>query len=126
MTQPDDLPVWNSLKSHQKVVEQLHMRDLFRDDPTRFQRYCIQFGDILFDYSKNRVTDETLGLLLTLAEEAKVAEKREAMFEGRRINLTENRAVLHTALRNRSNHPVLLDGKDVMPDVNRVLDSMRS
>ena len=126
MSQPDDLPVWNSLKSHQKVVEQLHMRDLFRDDPTRFQRYSIQFGDILFDYSKNRVTDETLGLLLTLAEAAKVAEKREAMFEGRRINLTENRAVLHTALRNRSNHPVLLDGKDVMPDVNRVLESMRS
>lgn len=126
MTQPDDLPVWNTLKSHQKVMEQLHMRDLFRDDPTRFQRYSIQFGDILFDYSKNRITDETLGLLLTLAEGSKVAEKREAMFEGRRINLTENRAVLHTALRNRSNHPVLLDGKDVMPDVNRVLDSMRS
>jgi len=125
MSQPDDLPVWNTLKSHQKVMEQLHMRDLFREDPTRFQKYSIQFEDILFDYSKNRITDETLKLLLSLAEGAKVAEKREAMFEGRRINLTENRAVLHTALRNRSNHPVLLDGKDVMPDINRVLSSMR-
>lgn len=126
MNQPDDIPVWNTLKSHQKVMDQLHMRDLFREDPTRFQRYSIQFGDILFDYSKNRITDETIGLLLNLAEGSKVAEKREAMFEGRRINLTENRAVLHTALRNRSNHPVLLDGKDVMPDINRVLESMRT
>lgn len=126
MNQPDDLPVWDRLKKHFDAIHLTHMRDLFREDNARFSRYSISLDDILFDYSKNRVTDETLSLLLLLAKESKLEEKREAMFEGRRINLTENRAVLHTALRNRSNTPVFVDGKDVMPDINRVLDAMRS
>ncbi|MEI6354759.1 MAG: glucose-6-phosphate isomerase [Methylococcus sp.] len=125
MNQPNQLPVWKSLVKHHSLMAHAHMRDLFKADPGRFDRYSVTLDDILFDYSKNRITDETLALLLELAKASHLEEKREDMFLGKRINLTENRAVLHTALRNRSNHPVLLDGQDVMPDVNRVLDSMR-
>jgi glucose-6-phosphate isomerase len=101
------------------------MRDLFDSDPERFERYSLRFDDILFDYSKNRITDATLGHLFDLARQAGLSEKFEAMFLGEKINLSENRAVLHTALRNRSNRPVFVDGVDVMPDVNRVLQKMR-
>ena len=101
------------------------MRDLFKADPQRFDRFSLNFGDILFDYSKNRITEKTISLLIQLAEEMKLSVKIEAMFRGARINVTENRAVLHVALRNRSNRPILLDGDDVMPDVNRVLALMR-
>ena len=101
------------------------MRDLFASDPQRFERFTLNFNDILFDFSKNRITERTLGLLTQLAEESKLSEKIEAMFRGARINVTENRAVLHIALRNRSNRPILLDGDDVMPDINRVLGLMR-
>ena len=103
----------------------MHMRDLFAADPQRFERFSLTFNDILFDYSKNRITEKTLGLLVQLAEESKLSAKIDAMFRGALINVTENRAVLHIALRNSSNRPILLDGDDVMPDVNRVLGMMR-
>ncbi len=97
------------------------MRDLFAKDSERFQKFSILFKDILLDYSKNRITQETMGLLFELARQAKVLESAEKMFTGEKINFTEKRAVLHIALRNRSNRPILVDGKDVMPEVNAVL-----
>ncbi len=101
------------------------MRDLFLADPQRFEKFSLSFGDILFDYSKNRITEKTKELLLKLAEDAKLSDAITAMFNGERINNTENRAVLHIALRNRSNRSILVDGQDVMPEVNRVLQKMR-
>jgi len=102
-----------------------HLRDLFDGDPLRFDRYSLRLDDILFDYSKNRITDATLGLLFSLARQAGLGPKIESMFRGDKINRSENRAVLHIALRNRSNRPIYVDGKDVMPEVNQVLDKMR-
>ena len=118
-------PIWRRLTKHQQEIAPRHMREMFQDDPQRFEKFSLQFNDILLDYSKNRITEETLALLMQLARESHVEEWRERMFSGDKINFTENRAVLHTALRNRSNKPVLVDGKDVMPDVNRVLKQMR-
>lgn len=125
MTQPTQLSAWRALDKHRQEMAGVHMRDLFASDPQRFERFTLNFNDILFDFSKNRVTEKTLGLLAQLAEESRLSEKIEAMFRGARINVTENRAVLHIALRNRSNRPILLDGDDVMPDINRVLGMMR-
>src|SRR5690606_39138386 len=125
MTNPTNFPIWQTLAEHQKEVFPLHMRDLFDQEPDRFQKYSIQIDDLLFDYSKNRITDKTLALLFQLARDMNLEEMRERMFTGEKINFTEGRAVLHTALRNRSNTPVYVDGKDVMPDVNRVLTKMR-
>lgn len=102
------------------------MRDLFADDPRRFEKYSITFDDILLDYSKNHITDETLAMLLDLARQAEVKDAIGRMYNGDRINNTEDRAVLHVALRNRSNRPILVDGKDVMPQVNAVLAQMKS
>jgi len=101
------------------------MRDLFATDTQRFDKFSLSYGDILLDYSKNRITDQTLALLLQLARDCEVENWRERMFSGEKINFTEDRAVLHTALRNRSNKPVFVDGEDVMPGVNRVLAQMR-
>jgi glucose-6-phosphate isomerase len=101
------------------------MRQLFAKDPERFTKFSLRLGDLLFDYSKNRITQETMALLLDLAQEANLAGAIEAMFTGQHINTTENRAVLHIALRNRANRPILVDGRDVMPGVNRVLHQMR-
>jgi len=101
------------------------MRQLFRDDTARFDKFSIRFEGLLFDYSKNRIDDQTVRLLLELAEQAGVPDWIERMFGGGRINSTEHRAALHTALRNRSARPVWVDGKDVMPDVRRVLGLMR-
>jgi len=117
-------PVCRSLRAHQAEMAALHMRDLFAADPGRFERFSLQVGELLLDYSKNRITDETLRLLLRLAEEANVADWRERMFAGEKINHTENRAVLHVALRNRGNAPVIVDGEDVMPKVNAVIERM--
>jgi len=119
------LPVWQKLCEHEKIIASTHMRDLFANDPKRFEKYSLKFADILFDYSKHRMNDETLPLLIQLAREANIENWRDKMFSGEKINITENRAVLHTALRNRSNTPVYVDGKDVMPDVNAVLTQMR-
>ncbi len=101
------------------------MRDLFKQDAGRFDRFSIRFEDFLLDFSKNRITDETMRLLFDLATEHKVKDWAERMFTGEKINVTENRAVLHVALRNRSNRPIFVDGEDVMPGVNRVLGQMR-
>jgi glucose-6-phosphate isomerase len=121
---------WKKLEEHQRAIAPLLMRDLFAKDGERFSRFSLRLGDLLLDFSKNRVTDETLALLRALAREAGVEAMRDKMFEGAAINLTEGRAVLHTALRNRSNRPVLVDGeggkKDVMPDVNAALAHMKS
>ena len=125
MTTLTQFPAWQKLCTHQKVVAPLHMRDLFAADPKRFEKFSLKFDDLLFDYSKHRINDETLPLLLQMAREAKIEQWRDSMFAGEKINITENRAVLHTALRNRSNAPVYVDGKDVMPDVNAVLAQMR-
>ncbi len=125
MTNPTNFPVWQALAEHQKEIFPLHMRDMFDKEPERFQKYSLQVGDMLLDYSKNRITDKTLSLLFQLARDMNLEGMRDRMFAGEKINFSEHRAVLHTALRNRSNTPVYVDGKDVMPDVNRVLAQMR-
>lgn len=117
-------PVCRLLQAHHAQMAALHMRDLFAADPARFERFSLQVGELLLDYSKNRITDETMALLVRLAGEADVAGWRERMFSGEKINHTENRAVLHVALRNRSNRPVMVDGEDVMPKVNAVIERM--
>jgi glucose-6-phosphate isomerase len=102
-----------------------HLRELFAADPDRFARFSLRQGDLLLDYSKNRVTKETTALLLDLAREGELEAWRARMLAGDRINTTEHRAVLHVALRNRSDRPILVDGRDVMPQVNAVLARMR-
>ena len=119
-------PAWQALLRHRKDFDAIHMRDLFEADDSRGEKFSLQFGDILLDYSKNLVTDETLGLLQNLARDCGVEQLRDRMFAGNAINLTEQRAVLHTALRNRSNSKVLVDGEDVMPAVNAVLGKIRA
>jgi len=118
---------WKALAAHAVQMQQVHMRELFAADPDRFKRFSRLFAgdDILVDFSKNIITDETLALLLGLARERDVAGWTKRMFSGEKINNTEHRAVLHTALRNRSERPVILDGHDVMPDVRHVLERMR-
>ncbi|WP_312330897.1 glucose-6-phosphate isomerase [Sphingobacterium sp.] len=102
------------------------LRQLFAEDSARFDKFSIAFEDILLDYSKNSITEDTRALLVRLAEECGLSEAIEAMFSGERINVTENRPVLHTALRNQSDQPIFVDGQDVMPDVKRVLAQMRA
>ena len=119
-------PSWQSLCQHQKLIAKQQMRDLFNADPKRYETFSTQCDDLLLDYSKHRITTETLTLLFQMAREANIEGWRDRMFSGEKINITENRAVLHTALRNRSNTPVYVDGKDVMPDVNAVLAQMRA
>ncbi len=115
---------WRDLEQHWRQMEPRHMRDLFADDPGRFPRYTLEAAGLFLDYSKNRVDDRALELLLALAERADLPAWIERMFRGDPINNTEHRAVLHTALRNRSNTPVLVDGEDVMPAINAVLERM--
>ncbi len=119
------LPAWRALAAHAEAMRDIHMRDLFHRDPGRFQRFSLRLGDFLLDYSKNRITDETMRRLLDLAAARDLEGWRRRMFGGERINVTENRAALHVALRNRSGRPIMVDGKDVMPEVNRVLAQMR-
>ena len=116
---------WKALKTHYHEVAPLHLRDLFAQDPKRFERFSLRMGDILLDYSKNRITAETMGLLLDLAEQADVTGWTDRMFGGEKINVTEDRAVLHVALRNRSRQPILVDGENVVPRVEAVLEKMR-
>ena len=116
---------WKKLASHYKKMKKVHMRELFEKDAERANKYSVLLDNLLFDYSKNRVNDKTMQYLFALARECKLAEKIEAMFAGEKINVTENRAVLHTALRNRENTPVYVDGKNVMDDINDVLSRMR-
>ena len=121
---PTQTAAWQALTAHQ--AKNLTIAQLFQANPQRFSQYHVNFEDqILVDFSKNAVNETTLALLQQLAEECGLAQAKEAMFSGEKINYTENRAVLHTALRNRSNTPVLVDGKDVMPEVNAVLAKMK-
>ena len=122
---PTQTAAWQALTAHQ--AENLTIAQLFQANPQRFSQYHVNFEDqILVDFSKNAVNETTLALLQQLAEECGLAQAKEAMFSGEKINYTENRAVLHTAMRNRSNTPVLVDGKDVMPEVNAVLAKMKA
>lgn len=116
---------WKDLKKHFKKISNDHMRDWFNNDPQRFSNFSLLFKDILVDYSKNRITDETLQLLLQLTRECDLKSWIEKMFKGEKINSTEHRAVLHVALRNRSNAPIFTDVKEVMPEVNGVLKKMK-
>ncbi len=119
-------PAWEALARHWQDICHVRMRDLFDQDPERFRKLTLRLDDFLLDYSKNRITDKTLGLLADLARETDLEAHRARMFAGERINFTENRAVLHVALRNRSNRAMAVDGLDVMPAVNAVLDKMRA
>ncbi len=122
---PVETVSWKNLKNHFDVMAPQHMKDLFGADPQRFKKFSLRLQDILVDYSKNRVTEETLKLLFALADEVDLRDAIEKMFQGDRINETENRPVLHIALRNRGNTPIYADGEDVMPRVNAVLDKMK-
>ena len=113
------------LADHFITINESSIKDLFAKDPERFDKFSIYLGDILLDYSKNRINEETMALLIQLARECKLKDAIEAMFNGEKINETEKRAVLHTALRNRSGKPVLTEGKDVMPDIQAVLERMK-
>jgi glucose-6-phosphate isomerase len=122
---PTATGAWKKLTAHSVTMKNIHMKRLFAEDPARFRKFSVRLDDILVDYSKNRITAETLQLLVELAEACGVRESIEKMFAGDRINETESRAVLHTALRNRANTPVFENGKDVMPEVNAVLAKMK-
>jgi glucose-6-phosphate isomerase len=117
---------WKALETHQREMANVHMRDLFAQDPGRFHKFSLRFQDLLLDYSKNRITEKTMQLLRDLARQADLKGWTEKMFRGDKINITENRAVLHIALRNRSNRPIVVDGADVMPEVNAVLQHMQT
>lgn len=116
---------WKALEAHFEKIKDVHMRDLFAQDKQRFKKYSAQMDDILLDFSKNRIDDETFTLLCDLAKDIGIEEWRDQMFSGAPINNSEFRPVLHTALRNRSNAPVFVDGEDVMPKINRVLAQIR-
>jgi len=124
MSKLTQFPAWKNLQVHHQDVVELHLRDLFAEDPQRFDKFSLNFDDILFDYSKHRITTTTMKLLIELANQSGLQEKINSMFAGERINSTEQRPVLHIALRNRSNRPILVDGQDVMLQVNAVLKKM--
>ena len=123
---PTATAAWKKLGAHHAAIRNLHMRTLFAEDPGRFERFSLRLGDILVDYSKNRITAETMGLLTELARTCGLEAAIERMFRGEAINATEGRPVLHTALRNRANTPVVVGGEDVMPAVNAVLARMKA
>ena len=122
---PINIPEWQSLVRHYSDLKYVSMREQFALESDRVHHFSVKSGDLLLDYSKNRVTKETMGKLVSLAESVDMSDWIERMFSGEAINNTENRAVLHTALRNRSNTPVLVDGEDVMPLINAVLEQMK-
>src|SRR3954449_3264302 len=119
-----DRPAWKALEAHDQALREVHLRRLFADDPGRGERLTAEAAGLFLDYSKNRVTDETLGLLVRLAEESGLRARIDAMFRGEPINVTEGRAVLHVALRAPKGQSILVDGKDVVPEVHAVLDRM--
>ena len=123
---PIETDAWRKLEMIFLTLQATHMRELFQDEPDRFQKFSLQFEDILVDYSKNILNAEAMKLLTQLASEVELRSAIDAMFSGEKINRTENRSVLHTALRNRSNTPVFVDGEDVMPEVNRVLEQIKT
>jgi glucose-6-phosphate isomerase len=115
---------WRALEDHYEAMRARHLRDLFADDPTRGERMTAEAAGVFLDYSKNRIDDETVGLLVQLAEESGLRERIDAMFRGEKINVTEHRAVLHVALRAPRGASIVVDGKNVVPDVHAVLDKM--
>src|SRR5271163_3587283 len=115
---------WKALQVHFQQIGSKHLRDFFAEDPARGERFTAEAAGIFLDYSKNRVTDETIKLLLQLAEESGLRQRIDAMFRGDKINITENRAVLHVALRAPRGASIIVDGHNVVPDVHAVLDSM--
>ncbi len=121
-----ELPAYQKLSEHYTKIKNIHVRRLFSVDPYRFNTFSIKFQDLLLDFSKNRITQQTISLLCELAEESKLAEWRERMFSGDKINNTEGRAVLHTALRNISGEPVYVDGEDIMPGIRAVIEKMET
>jgi glucose-6-phosphate isomerase len=123
---PVETQAWKRLQQHHAAINKLQIKELFRNDSSRFDKFSLTMGDILFDYSKNRVTEETIQLLLQLAADCNLPAAVDAMFAGERINETENRPVLHIALRNFSKEPVMVDGQDVMRDVKKVLRKMKT
>ena len=122
---PTNTAAWKALIVHQTVMEKVQMKDLFKKDSKRFEKMSIVFEDILFDYSKNIVSEETLELLLKLADDCKVKTAQEAMFAGEKINETEDRAVMHTALRSFSDTPTMIDGEDIMPEIRETRQKMK-
>jgi len=124
MTTPTNLPAWQALQQDYEQTQSVQMRDQFAQDPERANRYWLEVGGLVVDFSKNRINDQIIADLVALAEQAGLPERIEQMYRGEKINETENRAVLHVALRNRSNTPIEVDGKDVMPEVNHVLRKM--
>jgi glucose-6-phosphate isomerase len=125
MTVLTETPAWQALSKHLSPMKNVHMRTLFAEDAQRFDKFSLTFGDLLVDFSKNRMTEETWQLLIALAQQQGVESWRDRMFAGDKINGTEGRAVLHVALRNRESRPIKVDGKDVMPEVNAVLAKMK-
>jgi glucose-6-phosphate isomerase len=121
-----DTPAWRALQTHYEKIRDIHLRRLFGEDATRGERFAIEGVGIYLDFSKNRITDETVRLLMQLATERGVAERRDAMFRGEKINVTERRSVLHVALRAPSSASIMVDGKNVVPEVHDVLDRMAS
>ena len=122
---PTTTNAWKKLEEYYASFKETHIKELFKEDTDRFQKYSTEFEDILLDFSKNRIDEKVRGLLTELAVECGLKDAIESMFSGEKINATENRAVLHVALRNRSNSPIMVDGKDVMPEVNDVLNQMK-
>ncbi|MDQ3395977.1 MAG: glucose-6-phosphate isomerase, partial [Bacteroidota bacterium] len=121
---PTQTEAWRDLINHKEAMKDVHMKQLFAEDKERFSKFSLQFEDIVLDFSKNLITQETLDILFKLAEEVKLKEALEQMFSGEKINKREDRAVLHVALRNLSSHPIYENGVDVMPEVNYVLNQM--
>jgi len=117
-------PVWKALEAHHRKMRELHLRKLFTDDPKRGERFAIEAAGLCLDYSKNRITEETLKLLFQLAEECGLRARIDAMFRGEKINITENRAVLHVALRAPKGASIVVDGENVVPQVHAVVDKM--
>ena len=119
-----DRPAWKALEAHYQQIREVHLRRFFAEDPARGERFTLEAAGIFLDYSKNRITQETLKLLLQLADESGLRERIEAMFTGEKINITENRAVLHVALRAPKGESIVVDGENVVPPVHAVLDRM--
>lgn len=123
---PTETAAWKALIAHQTEMKKVQIKDLFTNDSKRFEKMSITFDDILFDYSKNIINDETLEKLLQLTADCKVKEARKAMFDGEKINQTEDRAVMHTALRSFSDKPITVDGKDIMPEIRATRQKMKA
>ena len=118
------LPVWKSLVAHYESLRNVHLRQLFAEDPDRGEQFAVETAGIYLDYSKNRITDETIHLLIQLAQECSLSERIEAMFHGQKINVTEDRAVLHVALRALRDDVIIVDGNNVIPVVHEVLEEL--